>query len=176
MNEFKLDQERIRKEARANIDKGPLTSSYSADVKRVVDVCNQALASEIVCVLRYKRHYFTAAGLNSDAVAAEFLEHANSEQGHADALAQRIVQLGGDPDMNPANLATKSVTSYDTVAGLREMITEDLVAERIVISTYTEIIRWLGDADPTSRRIFESLLADEEEHADDLQSLLERVG
>ncbi len=176
MNEFKMDQERIRKEARANIDHGPITSAYGGDAQRVVEVCNQALASEIVCVLRYKRHYFTATGLNSEAVAAEFLEHANSEQGHADMLSQRIVQLGGDPDLDPANIATKSVTDYDTVAGLREMITEDLVAERIVISTYTEIIRWLGNADPTTRRIFESLLADEEEHADDLQSLLERVG
>jgi bacterioferritin len=175
MNEFKMDQERIRQEARANIDKGPITASYGGDAERVVQVCNQALASEIVCVLRYKRHYFTAAGLNSNEVAAEFLEHANSEQEHADMLAQRIVQLGGDPDLDPANLATRSVTDYDSVAGLREMITEDLVAERVVISTYTELIRWLGEADPTTRRIFESLLADEEEHADDLQSLLERV-
>jgi len=128
-----------------------------------------------VCVLRYKRHYYTAQGVHGPAVAAEFLEHANDEQRHADLAAERIVQLGGTPDFNPAVLAERSHTEYVPGTDLRDMIQEDLVAERIAIASYTEIARWLGDADPTTRRVVEQLLADEEEHAEDLNSLLARL-
>jgi bacterioferritin len=175
MNEFALDLERIRADARAEIDKGPVTASYGADRKRVIDVLNEVLATELVCVLRYKRHYYTAQGVHGPTVAAEFLEHANDEQRHADLAAERISQLGGEPDFNPAVLAGRSHTEYAPGTDLRDMIAEDLVAERIAISSYAEIARWIGDSDPTTRRLIEQLLADEEEHADDLRSLMERL-
>jgi len=155
--------------------KGAVTETYGADAGRVIEVLNEVLATELVCVLRYRRHYFTAQGVHGPAVAAEFLEHANDEQRHADMAAERIVQLGGDPDFSPTVLVERSHTEYVPGNGLRDMIEEDLVAERIAISTYTEIARWLGDADPTTRRVIEQLLADEEEHADDLRSLLDRL-
>lgn len=175
MAEFLTDVKTLRERARQEIGKGPITSAYGADLPRVIQVCNEALATEIVCVLRYKRHHFTATGIHAESVAAEFLEHANEEQQHADLLAQRIVQLGGEPDFNPDTLSTRSHAEYDESLDLIEMIKEDLIAERVAIASYTEIVQWLGDGDPTTKRIFEQLLAQEEEHADDLRGLLERL-
>jgi bacterioferritin len=169
MAEFLTDIKTLRERARNEMGKGPVTDAYGADLGRVLQVLNEALATELVCVLRYKRHYYTASGLYSEPVAAEFLEHAGEEQAHADRLAERIVQLGGEPDFDPDTLSTRSHTPYDASAGLIEMVKEDLVA------SYTEIIQWLGDKDPTTRRVFEDLLAQEEEHADDLRGLLEHI-
>jgi len=149
--------------------------TYGKDVARVIDVLNEVLATELVCVLRYKRHYYTAQGGHGPAVAAEFLEHAKDEQRHADLAAERISQLGGEPDFNPAVLAQRSHTEYAPGLNLIDMVREDLVAERIAIATYAEIARWLGDADPTTRRLIEQLLAEEEDHAEDLRSLLSRI-
>lgn len=173
--EFLTDIETIRERARKEIDKGPVTDAYGADLERVLRVLNEALATEIVCTLRYKRHYYTASGLLAEPVAAEFLEHAKEEQQHADKLAQRIVQLGGEPDFNPDTLTKRSHAEYDASTDLADMLKEDLVAERVAVASYTEIIQWLGTGDPTTRRVFEDLLAQEEEHADDLRGLLERV-
>ncbi len=175
MSEFLTDVKEIRRRARKNIEKGAVTSGYRADVKQVVAVLNEVLATEIVCVLRYKRHYFTASGIHAQAVAAEFLQHANEEQAHADSVAQRIVQLGGSPNLNPEGLATRSHSQYDEKASLVDMIREDLVAERIAIETYSEIVRWLGNDDPTTRTLIEGILKMEEEHADDLSTLLETL-
>jgi bacterioferritin len=175
MNEFALDLDKIRAQARSHIEEGPVTDAYGADATRVIDVLNEVLATELVCVLRYKRHYYTAQGMHGPTIAAEFLEHANDEQRHADLAAERITQLGGEPDLNPAVLATRSHTEYLPGKDLPDMIREDLVAERIAIVTYAEIVRWLGDADPTTRRLMEQLLAEEEEHADDLRNLLARI-
>jgi bacterioferritin len=175
MSEFLTDVKEIRRRARKNIEKGAVTSGYRADVKQVVAVLNEVLATEIVCVLRYKRHYFTANGIHAQAVAAEFLQHANEEQGHADAVAQRIVQLGGSPNLNPEGLATRSHSQYDEKASIVEMLREDLVAERIAIETYSEIVRWLGNDDPTTRTLIEGILKVEEEHADDLSTLLQTL-
>lgn len=175
MAEFLTDVKTIRERAKQQIDKGPVTDAYGADLRRVIRVCNEALATEIVCVLRYKRHYFTATGIHSEAVASEFMEHAAEEQNHADVLAERIVQLGGEPDFNPDTLATRAHAEYAGSLDLVEMIKEDLVAERVAIMSYTEIVQWLGEGDPTTRRIFETILAQEEEHADDLRGLLERL-
>ncbi|HEY6538471.1 MAG TPA: ferritin-like domain-containing protein, partial [Candidatus Dormibacteraeota bacterium] len=144
--------------------------------ERVIKVLNEVLATEIVCVLRYMRHYYMAEGIDGETVKAEFLEHANDERGHADLAATRIVQLGGEPDLNPEILGKRSHTEYAEGTTLAEMIKEDLVAERIAVASYQEIIRWLGDGDPTTRRVMEGLLADEEDHADDLRSLLAKVG
>ncbi len=175
MDEFVSDLQKIRENARQHIDQGPITDAYGADIKRVINVLNEVLATELVCVLRYKRHYYMAQGINSGPVAQEFLQHANEEQGHADAVAERIVQLQGEPDFNPATLVTRSHAEYVAGNSLTEMITEDLVAERIAIASYQEIVRWLGDGDPTTRRVMEQLLAVEEEHADDLSTLLEQM-
>ncbi len=175
MNEFALDLDRIRTAAREEMSKGAVTETYGADAQRVINVLNEILATELVCVLRYKRHYYTAQGVHGPTVAAEFLEHANDEQRHADLAAERIVQLGGTPDFNPGVLVERSHTEYVPGGDLRDMIEEDLVAERIAIASYTEIARWLGDADPTTRRVVEELLADEEEHAEDLNSLLAQL-
>jgi bacterioferritin len=175
MAEFLTDIKSLRERARMEIDKGPVTQAYGADLPLVIQVLNEALATEIVCVLRYKRHYYTASGIHAGTVAAEFLEHAQEEQEHADMLAERIVQLGGDPDFNPDTLSTRTHTEYDASADLIDMIKEDLIAERVAIASYTEIVQWLGDGDPTTRRVFEHLLGQEEEHADDLRSLLERL-
>ena len=171
---FLSDVKELRRRARANISKGAVTSSYGADAKVVCDVLNQALATEIVCVLRYKRHFYTAKGMNKDAVAAEFLQHANEEQGHADQIAERITQLGHDPDFNPEGLATRSHSQYVEGKDLADMVKENLVAERIAIESYTEIIRFLGEKDPTSRRMMEGILAVEEEHANDMLDLLDQ--
>ncbi|MFD0856284.1 bacterioferritin [Actinomadura adrarensis] len=175
MAEFLTDIKTLRERARQEIDKGPITEAYGADRDRVIGVCNEALATEIVCTLRYKRHYFTATGIHAESVAAEFAEHAKEEQEHADLLAERIVQLGGDPDFSPDTLTTRAHAEYADSLDLVAMIKEDLVAERVAIMSYTEIVQWLGDKDPTTKRIFERILAQEEEHADDLRGLLERL-
>jgi bacterioferritin len=175
MADFLTDIQTLRERARREIDKGPVTEAYGADLERVIQVCNEALATELVCVLRYKRHYYTASGIHAEPVAKEFLEHARDEQDHADRLSERIVQLGGEPDLDPARLSARAHTEYDASLDLVEMMKEDLVAERIAIASYTEIAQWIGDGDPTTRRLFEDLLADEEDHADDLKSLLERL-
>ncbi|MCW2946076.1 MAG: ferritin Dps family protein [Actinoallomurus sp.] len=169
---FLTDIQTLRQRAREEIDKGPVTAAYGADLERVIQVCNEALATEIVCVLRYKRHYYTASGIHAEPVANEFLEHARDEQDHADRLAGRIVQLGGEPDFDPARLSVRAHTEYDASMDLVDMIKEDLIAERVAIASYTEIAQWLGEGDPTTRRLFEDLLADEEDHANDLKSLL----
>jgi bacterioferritin len=165
----------IRARARKNIEDGAVTDGYEADRNAVVSLLNDALATELVCVLRYKRHYFMATGLNALPVAEEFLEHANEEQEHADALAERIVQLGGEPDFSPADLSSRSHSEYVPGETLREMMREDLIAERIAIDTYGQIIRYIGEKDPTTRRLLEGILAVEEEHADDLAGMLQRT-
>lgn len=169
---FKTDLEAIRKRAREKMLQGAVTGAYLADRDKVIDVLQEVLATEIVCILRYKNHYYMASGINAQPVAQEFLQHANEEQMHADWVAQRITQLGGVPNLNPEGLATRSHAAYVESDTLEAMITEDLVAERIAIETYSEIIRWLGNDDPTTRRTIEDILKMEEEHADDLASLL----
>jgi bacterioferritin len=176
MGDFLTDVTSLRKRAREHIEQGPITAAYGADRDRVIDVLNQALATELVCVLRYKRHYFTATGIEAGPVAAEFLQHAAEEMGHADQIAMRITQLQGEPNFDPATLSERSHSEYDASTGLGDMIKEDLVAERVAIASYNEIIRWLGDKDVTTRRMLETILAVEEEHATDLLSLLEQVG
>jgi bacterioferritin len=176
MSDHLSDVKTLRQNARAHIEKGPLTESYGADRERVISVLNEALATELVCVLRYKRHYFTADGINSAPVAAEFLQHAAEEQGHADQIAARIVQLQGEPDFNPATLVARSHAEYVPGTDLIDMIKEDLVAERVAIASYLEIIRWLGSNDVTTRRLMEGILAVEEEHADDLLTFLKQFG
>ena len=173
---FLSDIQEIRKRARKHMEKGAVTEGYKADLDAVVKVLNQALATEIVCVLRYKRHQFMAKGLSAQSVADEFAEHAREEQTHADSIAQRITELGGEPDFNPEGLAARSHSEYVAGDSLTNMIKEDLVAERIAIESYSEIIRYLGESDPTSRRMMEEILAKEEEHAEDMVSLLDRVG
>lgn len=172
---FLTDVQELRRRARVNMDRGAITDSYGLDTKQACDILNSALATEIVCVLRYKRHYYMATGLNKDAVAAEFLAHAGEEQGHADRIAERITQLGGAPDFNPDGLSTRSHSEYKEGSSLVDMIQEDLVAERIAIESYTEIVRFFGDRDVTSRRLMEEILAVEEEHANDMRDLLEKV-
>lgn len=164
--------EQMRKQAREHTDDGAVTPNYEGDVRATIELLNEALAAEIVCVLRYKFHYVTASGIDSDAVRAEFLEHGQQEQDHADRIAMRINQLGGRPEMNPAGVAARSATEYREGGDLVEMITEDLVAERIAIESYRGWIRFLGDHDPTTRRLLEDILAQEEEHANDLHDLL----
>ena len=173
---FLTDIKTLRDRARQHIENGAVTEGYSADRETVVKLLNEALATEIVCTLRYRRHYFMAAGINAESVAAEFLQHANEEQGHADQIAQRIVQLKGEPDFDPEGLLTRSHAEYVEGASLIDMIKEDLVAERIAIDSYREIAQWLEGKDPTTRRIMEEILAKEEEHAEDLNSLLQGMG
>jgi bacterioferritin len=175
MGDFVSNVETLRRNAREHMDKGPITDSYGADRERVISVLNEVLATELVCVLRYKRHYYMAKGINSRPVADEFLQHANEEQGHADMVAERIVQLQGEPDFDPATLANRSHSEYVPGDGLLEMIREDLVAERIAIASYQDVVRWLGEGDPTTRRVIEQILAVEEEHADDMLTLLEEL-
>jgi bacterioferritin len=170
---FKADIEAIQRRAREKMSDGAVTGAYKADRAQVINVLNEVLATEIVCTLRYRNHHFMAAGINAEPVAAEFLVHANEEQAHADQVSQRITQLGGIPNWSPEGLAARSHAHYATGETLSQMIRENLVAERIAIETYSEIVRWLGDDDPTTRRLIESLLAVEEEHADDLKNLLE---
>ena len=170
--EFLSDVRELRRRARQHIEDGAVTRGYTANRGKVIAVLNEALATEIVCVLRYKRHYFMAQGIHAQAVAQEFLEHANDEQGHADRIAERITQIGGEPNFSPEGLATRSHSEYVEGDSLVDMIREDLVAERIAIEAYGEIVRFLGDQDITSRRMMEEILAVEEEHADDLKNLL----
>ena len=172
MQPFASDLKKIRERARQHINQGAVTGAYKADREQVIKVLNEALATELVCVLRYKRHYFMASGISSDAVKEEFLEHAGEEQEHADSICTRIVQLNGAPNLNPEGLASRSHSEYAEGSDLVSMLKEDLIAERIAIETYGDIIRWLGDADVTTRRLMESILAKEEEHAEDLASLL----
>jgi bacterioferritin len=172
---FLTDIKTLRERARQHIEKGAITEGYSADRDTVIKLLNEALATEIICVLRYKRHYFMATGINADSVAAEFLQHANEEQGHADQIAQRIVQLNGEPNFNPEGLSTRSHAEYVEGHSLLDMIKENLVAERIAIDSYREMINYVNTDDPTTRRMLEGILAMEEEHADDLVSLLETM-
>jgi bacterioferritin len=172
---FLTDVKTLRERARKHIERGAITEGYKADRNTVIKVLNEALATEIVCVLRYKRHYFMASGINAQSVADEFLQHANEEQGHADQIAQRIVQLGGEPNLSPDGLTSRAHSEYVEGDGLVDMIKEDLVAERIAIDSYRELVSYLGNDDPTTRRMLEAVLANEEEHADDLVSLLEEL-
>lgn len=176
MSDFLTDIKTLRKRAREHIDQGPITDAYTADRERVLAVLNEVLATELVCVLRYKRHYYMASGINSGPVAAEFLQHANEEMAHADQIAARITQLQGEPNFNPNGLADRSHAEYVEGTTLVEMIKEDLVAERVAIASYQEIVRWLGLDDPTTRGMLEGILAMEEEHADDLVNLLKKLG
>jgi bacterioferritin len=171
--EFLSDIKTLRDRARKHIEDGAVTAGYKADRATVIKLLNEALATELVCILRYKRHHFMAAGINADAVAAEFLVHANEEQMHADQIAGRIVQLKGEPNFSPEGLAARSHAEYVEGEDLLDMIREDLVAERIAIDSYGEMIRYIGDKDITTRRMLEGILAMEEEHADDLASMLE---
>jgi bacterioferritin len=172
---FLSDVKELRRRAREHMEAGAVTPAYRANPAVVVGVLNQALATELVCVLRYKRHYFMASGLTSEPIADEFLEHATQEQAHADRIAVRITQLGGAPDLNPSGLLERSHSEYVEGENLIDMIREDLVAERVAIEAYSEIVRFLGEDDPTSRRILEEVLAQEEEHADDLVKLLAKL-
>lgn len=169
---FLTDIQTLRKRARQHIERGAVTEGYQADVKTVVRLLNEALATEIVCVLRYKRHHFMAQGIHAQPVAQEFLQHANEEQTHADQVAARITQLGGEPNFSPEGLLSRSHSEYVEGESLIDMIKEDLVAERVAIDSYGEMIRYVGDKDPTTRRMLEGILAMEEEHAEDLVTLL----
>lgn len=167
------DIKTLRERAREHIEKGAVTSGYAADRESVVRLLNEALATELVCVLRYKRHYFMATGIHAAPVAAEFLEHAGAEMSHADLIAKRIIELRGEPNFSPDGLAARSHAEYVEGDSLRSMIKEDLIAERIAIESYREMIAYLGDRDPTTQRMLKEILASEEEHAEDLSSLLE---
>jgi bacterioferritin len=169
---FLSDIQELRRRARQHIESGAVTEGYRANRETVIRMLNEALATEIVCVLRYKRHYFMAQGIHADPIAQEFLQHANEEQGHADQIAGRIVQLGGAPNFSPEGLLTRSHSEYVEGQTLLDMIKEDLIAERVAIDSYTEMIRYVGDDDITTRRMLEGILAVEEEHADDLSSFL----
>lgn len=170
---FVMDVEKIRQDARRHIEEGAVTEGYKADRETVLRLLNDSLATEIVCVLRYKRHFFMAKGIQSEGVATEFAEHATEEQEHADRIAERIVQLGGEPDFAPDGLASRSHSQYAEGTSLTDMIRENLIAERIAIDSYRAIVTYLGDKDITTRRLFEEILAVEEEHADDMADLLE---
>jgi len=170
--EFLTDIKTLRERARKHIENGAVTENYKADRPTVIRILNEALATEIVCVLRYKSHYFMAKGIHAQAVADEFLEHAGEEQGHADQIAERITQLGGAPNLNPEGMLGRSHSEYQQGDTLEEMLKEDLVAERIAIDSYGEMVRYLGNDDVTSRRMIEGILAVEEQHADDLARLL----
>jgi bacterioferritin len=173
---FVSDIDNIRKRARTNIDDGAMTAGYRADRATVVNLLNEALATELVCVLRYKFHYYMASGIHSQAIKAEFLQHANEEQGHADLIAERITQLDGKPNLSPVGLLDRSHADYVEGEDIVDMIKEDLVAERIAIDSYRQMINYIGTDDPTTRRMLEGILAMEEEHAEDMNTLLEQLG
>jgi bacterioferritin len=173
-NTFLTDVKTLRERARRHIEQGAVTEGYKADRKVVLKLLDEALATEIVCVLRYRRHYFMADGINARAVADEFLQHANEEQGHADQIAARIVQLGGAPNLSPQGMLARSHSEYVEGETLIDMIREDLVAERVAIDSYKEMIEYVGSKDPTTRRMLDGILALEEEHAEDLATLLQR--
>lgn len=172
---FLTDIKEIRKRAREHIKNGAVTEGYKGDRETVIKLLNEALATEIVCVLRYKRHFYMAQGIHAEPVAAEFLQHANEEQGHADLIAERITQLDGEPNFSPEGLLTRSHSEYVEGGSLVDMIKEDLVAERVAIDSYGEMIRYIGNDDPTTRRMLEGILAMEEEHADDLANFLKTL-
>jgi bacterioferritin len=172
---FITDIKELRRRARQHIENGAVTAGYKVDRETALRLLNEALATEIVCVLRYKRHYYAATGINSEGVRAEFLEHANEEQQHADQISERITQLGGEPNLNPEGMLSRSHSEYVEGTSLADMIKEDLVAERIAIESYSEMIRFFGEGDPVSRRLMEEILAKEEEHANDLADLLKRM-
>lgn len=176
MTDFLTDVRVRRQRARQHIEDGAITDAYGADRERVIAVLNEVLATELVCVLRYKRHYYAASGPNATAVAQEFLQHANEEMMHADQVAARITQLRGEPDFSPDGLATRAHSEYVEGRGLLDMVKEDLVAERVAVATYQEIIRWLEDKDPTTTDMLRSILAVEEEHAEDLLTILQEQG
>ena len=169
---FISDMKKISERARQHMEQGAVTEGYKGDREQIIKLLNEALATEIVCVLRYKSHYFLASGIHSESVAAEFLEHANEEQAHADKISKRIVQLQGTPNWSPEGLLTRSHSEFIQGTNLTQMIEENLIAERIAIDTYREMIAYIGDDDPTSRRVLEDVLAQEEEHADELANLL----
>jgi len=173
---FLTDVKELRRRARAHIEQGAVTARYGADPVVVVKLLNEALATEIVCVLRYRRHHFMARGLEAQAVADEFLVHATEEQGHADEIARRITQLNGEPNFNPEGMLSRAHSEYVEGGTLTDMIREDLVAERVAIETYSEVIRFLGASDSTTRRMLEGILAKEEEHAEDMSDLLAKHG
>ena len=170
---FLSDIEAIRRRARQKVMDGAVTPSYGANRDLVLQLLNASLATEIVCMLRYRRHYFMASGAAGEAVKGELLDHANEEQAHADLIAERIVQLGGEPDLDPLGMRDRSHSEYVAGDSLQDMVREDLIAERVAIETYTEIIRLLGDSDPTTRRMLEGILATEEQHAEELASMLQ---
>jgi bacterioferritin len=172
---FLTDVKTLRERARQHLQDGAVTAGYGGDTKTAIKVLNDALATEIVCVLRYKLHYFVARGIHSGQVADEFLQHANDEQAHADRIAERIVQLGGDPDLSPEGLLSRSHTEYVETKDLKRMLQENLVAERIAIDTYRELVAYFAPFDPTSRKMLEEIMAQEEDHADDLADLLHRL-
>lgn len=171
---FELNISAIRENARKDIEEGAHTSSYQGDVREVIEMLNHALATELVCILRYKLHHYTATGLNAESIAEEFATHAREEQEHADSIAARIVQLGGTPDFSPDGLSQRSHADYVVCTELRDMVKENLVAERIAIDSYREMIRYIGDRDPTTRRMLEDILAVEEEHAEELADWTKR--
>ncbi len=170
------DVKALRQRARRHIEAGAVTEDYRADRETILRLLNEALATEIVCSLRYKRHYYTAKGLASASIAAEFMEHAQEEEAHGDRFAERITQLGGDPDFSPATLVARSHAEYVEGRNLLEMIKEDLVAERVAIESYREVVRYIGEKDPTTRRLFEEVLAVEEQHANELLDLTQQLG
>jgi bacterioferritin len=171
-SDFALDVNELRRRARRHIENGAVTEGYKGNRETVIKLLNEALATEIVCVLRYKHDYFMAVGIHADPVSAEFNEHAKEEQAHADMLAGRITQLGGNPDLNPEGLRSRSHSEYIVRNSLVDMIRENLIAERIAVDSYSQIIKYIGDSDPTTRRMLEEILAKEEEHAEDLADLL----
>ncbi|HEY4880602.1 MAG TPA: ferritin-like domain-containing protein [Steroidobacteraceae bacterium] len=163
----------LRQRARSHIEDGAVTSSYPKDRETIIQLLNEALATELVCVLRYKRHYYATKGIRAKVAAAEFLEHAQDEQGHADEISQRIVQLGANPDLNPSTLASRSHAEYDESTDLPGMLKANLIAERVAIESYREMIAYVGERDPTTHRMLKGILAKEEEHAEDLADLLD---
>ena len=173
---FVTDIENIRTRARQDIEQGAVTAGYSGDRETIVKLLNHALATELVCVLRYKYHYYMASGINSQSVKSEFLAHANEEQGHADLIAERITQLDGKPNLSPEGMLSRSHADYVEGVDLVDMIKEDLVAERIAIDSYRELIAYIGTDDSTTRRMLEGILAMEEEHAEEMNTLLEQLG
>ncbi|GAA0251949.1 ferritin-like domain-containing protein [Rhodanobacter caeni] len=173
---FLSDIQTIRRRAREHMQQGAVTDSYTLDRDTVLKLLNEALATELVCVLRYKAHYYLASGINAKSVAAEFLEHANEEQGHADQIAERITQLDGTPNFEPDGLSARSHAEFVVPDDLAAMIEENLVAERIAIDSYREIINFVGDRDTTTKRMLEGILAVEEEHAEDMKTLMEDFG
>lgn len=174
-NTFASDVAAIRERARQHMEQGAVTEGYRADRETVVRILNEALATELVCVLRYRRHYYMASGIHAQAVGQEFLQHAEEEQAHADQLAKRIVQLGGEPNLDPKGLSERSHSEYVEGLTLVDMIREDLIAERIAIESYADMIRYVGENDPTTRRMLEEILAKEEEHAEELKTLIDTL-